>query len=45
MKSLLFFNVAHPRLVVSYRHFGTTYRSHLRGSSIRRLLEHWRWDR
>lgn len=34
MKPLLFFNVAQARLVVSYRRFRTTCRSHLRGSSL-----------
>jgi hypothetical protein len=34
MRSLLFWDVTQHRLVVSYRRFGTTYRSHLQGSSL-----------
>jgi hypothetical protein len=33
MRSFLFWDVTHRRLVVSYRRFGPTYKSHLQGSS------------
>ena len=34
------------QVVIFYRRFGTTYRSHLQGwRSPRRLLRPWRWDR
>jgi hypothetical protein len=33
MKSLLIWDVTPCRLVVSYKHFGTTYRSYLQGPS------------
>jgi len=31
-KSLLFWAITQWRVVIPYRHFGTTYRSHLQGS-------------
>jgi hypothetical protein len=33
VRSSLFWDVTHRRVVVNYRRFGTTYRSHLQGSS------------
>ena len=41
MRSSLFWDDTDRRLVVSYRRFGTTYRSHRRGSSSpRRILKY-----
>jgi hypothetical protein len=38
-------DITQRRMVILYRRFGTTYRSHLQGSkSPRRFLDPWRWD-
>jgi hypothetical protein len=38
-KSALFWDITQRKVVILYRRFGTTYRSHLQGSShIRRIL-------
>jgi hypothetical protein len=39
MRSLLFWDVTQPRLVVSYRRFGTPSRSHILGSSSPRGMD------
>jgi len=39
MRSSLFWDVTQRRLVVSYQRFGTTYRSHLQGSSSQTPLK------
>jgi hypothetical protein len=41
MRSSLFWDVTQRRLVVSWRHFWTTYLSHLQGSSSPGLLRLW----
>ena len=38
MRSLLFWDLTNRRLLVSYRHFGTTYGSHFQRRSIQRRL-------
>jgi hypothetical protein len=51
MKSAVFWSITRHRVVIVYRHFGTTYRSHHHGSKFRvvffptRTLDLWRWDR
>jgi hypothetical protein len=39
----LFWDITRRLIVIVYRRFGTTYRSHLQGSP--RTLDPWRWDR
>ena len=41
-KTALFWVITQPVVVISHRHFGTTYLSQLHGS---RILYSWRWDR
>jgi hypothetical protein len=43
MRSVLFWGITQRRVVIVYRRFGTTYRSHL--SFLLGLLDPWRWDR
>jgi hypothetical protein len=46
MRSALFWSITQRRMVILYRRFGTTCRSHLqRSRSARRLLYPRRWDR
>ena len=50
-RSALFCDITQSRVVLLYRRFGTTYRSHLEGSRNPKqsflvgLLDPWRWDR
>jgi len=44
LRSSLFWDATQRRLVVTYRRFGTTYRSHLQGSGSPNWSEPWRWD-
>jgi hypothetical protein len=41
MRSLLFWGLTKPWLLVSYRHFGTTYGSHFQRWNIQSRLENW----
>jgi hypothetical protein len=43
MKSALFWNITRGRVVILYRRFGTTYRSHLQGSISPRRQERTSW--
>ena len=43
LRTALFWVVTHRIVVISYRRFGTTYRSHPQGSRL--ILEPWGWDR
>jgi hypothetical protein len=45
LRSALFWDVAQRTVVIPYRRFGTTYRSHLQGPRNPRFLGPWRWDR
>ena len=57
LRSALFWDITQRRVIILYRRFGTTYRSHLKGSRspkwkenkepsfLLRLLDPWRWDR
>jgi hypothetical protein len=56
MKSVVFWVITRRRVVIIYRRFGTTYRSHFHGSRLSHLhgsrfffptrnLDLWRWDR
>jgi len=46
MRSALFFGITQRRVVIPYRRFGTTYRSHLQVSrSLLRPLDPWRRER
>jgi len=40
MRYALFWDITQRRVVITCRHFGTTYRSHLQGSKY----YPWRWD-
>jgi len=40
----MFWFIMQQVVVISYQSFGTTDRSHLQGSRILRILDHWRWD-
>ena len=42
-RTSLFQNTAVPRFVVGYRRFGTTCRSHIKGSSTQRRITAWFW--
>jgi len=45
-KASLFWDVTQRRLVITYRRFGTTYKSCLQRSiTQRRQLDPWRWNR
>jgi hypothetical protein len=41
MRSALFCDITRHRVVIVYRHFGTTYRSHLQGSGVREEKDSW----
>jgi hypothetical protein len=48
VRSELFWDITQRRVVILYRRFGITYRSHLQGSRSLRLdwlFDTWRWDR
>jgi hypothetical protein len=46
LRFALLWNFTHLRMVVAWRSFGTTFRSHLHGwSSPRRMLDPWIWNR